>query len=377
MRHARSQSDGVLTRGYFDSDEENFDPLDEFSEPPAFSSPESLAVLQPPESSHEDTVFFEFGGHRWIHCQLGDLCHSYAIEECLLSKTTQFQRCEVIKTKAHGVALFLDGVINSAESDEYIYHEALVHPAMLSHPNPKRVFIGGGGEGATLREVLRYKSVEKCYMVDIDGELVEFIKESPELEFYHQGAFEDPRTELIYADAKGALENMPDEYFDVIILDLADPVDCGPAFPLWTKEYYETCLQKLTSQGIFVTQAGPMTNIEVGVICGPCANTLGAAGFSSVTVYGCHVPSFPEEWAFVIAHKNSTNIAWEFWDVIDRKINKRIDRGSENLRYYDGVTHQRMFALSKDVRKILTAETRVATLAEPMCYGAGIQGTFI
>ena len=103
--------------------------------------------------------------------------------------------------------------------------ESLVQPAMCAHPNPKTVFIGGGGEGATLREVLRHPSVEKAVMVDIDGDLVTVFRD--ELPQYPDGAFDDPRTELVFDDCKKYLEDY-DGRFDVIVLDLADPV-AGPS----------------------------------------------------------------------------------------------------------------------------------------------------
>ena len=161
---------------------------------------------------------------------------------------------------------------------------------MCAHPNPRNVFIGGGGEGATVREVLRHPSVETAVMVDIDGELCELfrtcarISSSPtpyklfvrlfergvdrlgfvaarmpwcttlyrpfrsELPQYQQGAYEDARTTLVYDDCKKYLEDY-EGTFDVIVLDLADPVEAGPSFPIWTVEYYTTCLQKLAPDG--------------------------------------------------------------------------------------------------------------------------------
>jgi spermidine synthase len=129
----------------------------------------------------------------------------------------------------------LDEKIQSTESDEYIYHEALVHPSLLAHPNPKRVFIAGGGEGATAREVLRHKSVERVVMVDIDDIVCKTSKEF--LPKHHRGAFDNPRYQLIIEDAKVWLQQT-EEKFDVMVLDLADPVEDGPAYMLYTKEFY-------------------------------------------------------------------------------------------------------------------------------------------
>ena len=305
---------------------------------------------------------------KWYHEDLGGgAMHSYKFRGNLMSVQTKFQRCEIVDTQAYGQVLMLDDVLNSAQADEYIYHESLVHPAMLSHPAPRTVFIGGGGEGATLREVLRHTSVEKCVMVDIDGELVDVFKASPEVAFYSDGAFEDPRTELICDDAKGRLESYPDGSFDVIVLDLADPVECGPAFPLWTKEYYDTCFAKLSVGGVLVTQAGPLSVNQVRDICTPCAHTL-AATFEKVHTYGSHIPSFANAWAFNMAVKPGA-AAVGAGDV-DRLVAERLDPKMA-LRFYDAESHLHMFSLPKPVREMLAAETRVATEAEPLVFVAG------
>ena len=93
---------------------------------------------------------------------------AFKMSKIYVDTKSKFQACQIIETLDHGKTLVLDGKTQSAANDEKVYHESLVHPAMMLHPNPKNVYIGGGGEGATMREVLRHKSVEKCVMVDID-----------------------------------------------------------------------------------------------------------------------------------------------------------------------------------------------------------------
>src|SRR5207302_580219 len=98
--------------------------------------------------------------------------YCFGITDVLYAGRTPFQRVEIVNTMSYGVALLLDGRMQSAEDDEYVYHEALVHPGMLAHARPERVLIIGGGEGATLREVLAYRSVHRATTVDIDPEAV-------------------------------------------------------------------------------------------------------------------------------------------------------------------------------------------------------------
>lgn len=310
---------------------------------------------------------------KWYHEDLGHgEMHSMSFGEVLYSATTPFQKVEVIDTEPFGHVLMLDGVLNSAEKDEYVYHESLVQPAMLAHPDPKTVFIGGGGEGATLREVLRHPGVEKAVMVDIDGDLVEVFKR--DLPQYPKGAFDDPRAVLIYDDAKKQLEDY-DGTFDVIVLDLADPVEAGPAFPLWTKEYYETCSSKLAPNGVLVTQAGPLSVNQVTEVCTPVAKTL-AAVFPTVMTYGAHIPSFGHTWAYHLAlkdHPEGADYATRPPTHIDQELVTRLGQGvASGLGWYDGITHAAMFSLPKPVRNALACETRVVTMDTPLAFVAGV-----
>ncbi len=105
-----------------------------------------------------------------------DTIQQFAVKDVLYHGKSEFQKVEMIETSAFGKCLILDGKIQSCEVDEFIYHEALVQPVMTLHPNPQTVFIAGGGEGATLREVLSHKTVKKVVMVDIDREVIELCK---------------------------------------------------------------------------------------------------------------------------------------------------------------------------------------------------------
>src|SRR5215210_994801 len=120
---------------------------------------------------------------------------AYEVTRVLARAQTAFQDVEIAETRAYGLALFLDGMPQSAVADEFVYHEALVHPALVAHPEPRRVLIAGGGEGATLREVLRHPGVERATMVEIDGELLELAR--AHLAPMHRGALDDPRADVV------------------------------------------------------------------------------------------------------------------------------------------------------------------------------------
>ena len=156
----------------------------------------------------------------WYHELIEDgLALSYRVDQVYHRGKSEFQEIEVVQTTPFGRLLVTDGLMQSSECDEVVYHEALVHPAMTLHENPKRVFIAGGGEGATMREVLRHPSVEECVMVDIDGILVEQCREH--CPFYNDNAYDDPRAKLVIGDAKKGLEDYPEGSFDVIVMDLS------------------------------------------------------------------------------------------------------------------------------------------------------------
>ena len=132
--------------------------------------------------------------------------------------------------------LLLDNVHNVCERDEFIYHEMIVHVPMMTHPNPKRVLIIGGGDGGSAREVLKYKDLEKAVMIDIDEVVVKSCKEHmPSL---NNGAFDSDRLELIIGDGIDYVKKAADNSFDVIIVDSTDPNPGTVGEVLFTEEFY-------------------------------------------------------------------------------------------------------------------------------------------
>jgi thermospermine synthase len=235
-----------------------------------------------------------------------DLKWSMVVKEVLHSGKSQFQSVELISSGPFGKVLLLDGKAQSAEADEFVYHELLVHPAMLLHPNPETVFIAGGGEGATAREVLRHKSVKKVVMVDIDKVVTDFCEQHLAA---NKQAFADPRLELINDDAKAQLEQSDCKY-DVIIGDLADPVYGGPCYQLYTQEFYETVVkEKLNPGGIFVTQSGPAGVLSCTEVFTSIHATLRAV-FGPAVAYTQHVPSYCDEWGWNLARKSSEEVSF-------------------------------------------------------------------
>jgi spermidine synthase len=304
---------------------------------------------------------------KWIEEEIEEgLRLSYGLNKVLSSSVSKFQTVDVIDTTPFGKALLCDNVMQSASVDEHVYHECLVHPALLTHPDPKTVFIGGGGEGGTAREVLRHKSVTKCVMVDIDGDVVDFCKEHLT---QNKAAFADPRLELIIDDAKKRIEESTEKY-DVIIMDLDDPLPGGPCYWLYTQSFYETCKSKLNPGGIFVTQsasAGIKTHTNV---FSAIHNTLKQV-FPTVRGYTQAVYSFCDEWGW--------NLAFDGVKVptaaeVDAAIAARV---TGELRFMDGMAYERLFMISKLHRKTLAEETHVNRVDNMKFQPAGTgQSTF-
>lgn len=289
---------------------------------------------------------------------------SYRVEEVLHRGQSEFQTVEVVKTVPFGSLLITDGLMQSSEVDEYVYHQSLVHPALTAHPNPKKVLIAGGGEGATLREVLKHPCVEECMMVDIDGIVVDMCREHTP--FYSAGAYDDKRTNLIIGDAKAGLEALADGSLDVIICDLSDPLDGGPCYQLYTTSFYAMCREKLAPGGILVTQSGCASVRDCHLVFTPIHNTLKQV-FPRVWGYTTCVPSFTSEWGFNICAKDKDATDLYVGIVADGTLEKRLaERKLTELSYYDQITHTRMFSMNRTLREQCRDEKRVMTVENPL-----------
>ncbi|TLY35357.1 MAG: polyamine aminopropyltransferase [Nitrospirae bacterium] len=282
--------------------------------------------------------------------------HLHAIRSVLLSKDSPFQHIEVMDLEDYGRALVLDGKVQSTQHDEFIYHEALVHPVMLLHPHPVRVMIIGGGEGATLREVLRHRTVQRALMVDIDREVVDVSRALlPEL---HGGAFEDIRTELVFEDARRWLE-AHDEIFDVIIVDLSDPIEEGPCYRLYTREFYQLVTSRLSPGGMISLQSGTVAPHDL-LNFSAIYRTLQTA-FKTVLPYTANVPCFGLPWGFQMAGKEAVPAL-----TADEYHERLLRRVQGELKYLTGAVCAGHLALPKHLRDRIERETRIIKDDDPL-----------
>ena len=296
-------------------------------------------------------------GNWFIEGVSPELAVMLKVRQVYYSGQTSYQKVEVLDSELFGRSLILDGKTQSTERDEHIYHETLVHPAMLCNPGPKQVFIGGGGEGGTLREVLAHRSVEQATMVDLDPEVVELCRKY--LPNHHKGSFDDPRTNLVHEDARGYLQNTS-SFYDVIILDLVDPLEGGTAALLYTQEFYSIAKARLNPGGVLVTQSGPAGLLNYTECFTTIFNTLTTL-FAHTKAAQVHIPAFQTLWGFTIA--SDTPFAEDSEDQVDAEVERRL---SNPLKYYDGISHRNMFALPKFQREGLESEDRVNKDSDPV-----------
>jgi len=246
-------------------------------------------------------------------------------------KKSKYQTIIIADTEDYGRALILDDYIQSSYHDEHFYHESLVHPAMVAHPAPRDVLILGGGEGATLREVLKHKTVQRAVMVDIDGDVVELSRRYlPEM---HQGSFDDPRARVVIEDGFIYVENAlkAGEKYDVVIMDLTDPYSSDVAKRLYTPELFQKIRKILRDDGVVVTQAGNSFFF-------PDAYDMVLNGvrsvFPIVAEYEVWIPSFGYAVNYILGSLRHDPAA-----LTADEVDKRLKERGVSTSFYSGRTH--------------------------------------
>src|SRR5262245_53079105 len=276
--------------------------------------------------------------------------HRFGVERVLYDGDTAFQHVLIFESKEYGTMLVIDGETQSAEDDEHVYHEALVHPALSRHPSPGQILIVGGGEGATLREVLRHRSVERAVMVDIDGELVDLARQY--LHDWHRGSSDDPRVQLVIADGVEFLARTSDR-FDVAFVDVCDYVEGTAVAQIYTPAFLASLASVLNPGGVTVIQGGELGRDEYQSHV--ALAKLVKAQFGLPTTCSTFIGSFWSEWSFLVVGEAARGIGDWSPAAVDAKIGSR---RLENLRFYDGLTHVRLFHLAKDIRDASPAPAR-------------------
>lgn len=222
--------------------------------------------------------------------------YSYDVEEILYKGKSRFQEIMVIRNSYFGRILVLDEVVQLTERDEFFYHEMLTHVVLSSHPNPKKVAVIGGGDGGAVREVLKHKTVEKVYFVEIDEEVINVSKK-----FFPSvsSGINDPRVEIKIMDGAEFITKRKKSFIDVVIIDSTDII--GFARSLFTDEFFAAVNNSLTDEGMFVTHTESLHFHKDMVIE---IQEILKKVFSVVDLYTAPIATYPGNWwAFAVASK--------------------------------------------------------------------------
>lgn len=233
----------------------------------------------------------------WLReMQLEGSAMTYKVNETLFRKKTKYQDLAIVDTKDLGKMLVLDGIVQTTIKDEFVYHEMITHIPLFTHPNPKKVLVVGGGDGGSIREILRHPSVEKAILCDIDGDVVEACKKYlPEI---GQNSLENSRCEVVIGDGIKFVQEHKNE-FDVIIVDSTDPFNMAEG--LFGGNFYKYIYDALTEDGIFVAQTEtPFFLPEIVKRVYSDANAI----FPITKLFMAGIPTYPGGyWSFTTGSK--------------------------------------------------------------------------
>lgn len=266
--------------------------------------------------------------------QIQDAVMTYKVKETLVTKKTPYQELAIVDTYALGRMLVLDGIVQTSIEDEYVYHEMITHIPLFTHPNPKKVLVVGGGDGGTIREVLKHPSVEKAVLCEIDEVVIEECKKYlPEISH----ALDDKKCEIFIGDGIKYVHEHKNE-FDVVIVDSTDPF--GAAEGLFGGSFYKEISQCLTEDGIFIAQTeSPFYLPEVVQRVYRDAKEV----FPVTKLFMAGIPTYPSGfWSFTVGSKK--------YDPEIAEIENKYD--IPDLKYYNKRLHKACFVLPEFVEKL-------------------------
>lgn len=274
-----------------------------------------------------------------------DVKFSIRINKQLYSAKSDFQRIDVYDSDEFGKFFTLDGYIMITEKDEFIYHDMIVHVPMATNPNIEKVLVIGAGDGGTVRELVRYKSIKKIDMVEIDKMVVDVCRE-----YFPNSTsgLNDSRVNLYFEDGLKFISDKKDEY-DLIIVDSTDPI--GPGEGLFTSEFYGNCYKALTKDGILVNQHESPFYPEYARQMQRAHKRI-REFFPISKVYQVHIPTYASgHWLFGFASKT-------YDPVKDLDADKWNSLGLKT-GYYNTEIHKGAFAIPNYVKELLEKSTQM------------------
>ena len=281
----------------------------------------------------------------WIEETLHpDFRFKMKVERVLFEGRSENQHVAVVENKMFGRTLYLDGVLQTSERDEFIYHEMLTHVPILGHGGVRDLLIIGGGDGGMLEEALKHRTIERATMVEIDPSVVDMCRQH--LPSISNGAFDDPRLDLVFADGVDFVRTT-DKRFDLVIIDSTDPI--GPGEVLFTDHFYQAAKRVLKEGGVLVTQNGvPFVQSDELKTSIAALSKL----FIEATCYTATVPGYvggPMAFGWAtdcLDHRQAT------LELLQR----RFIEADIEVRYYTPEVHQGAFALPGYIQKLTKAD---------------------
>lgn len=278
----------------------------------------------------------------------------YSIKKSLRKEKTKYQKIELVDTDEFGKVLLLDGITQVAEKNDFMYHEPMVHPALCCHPKPENILVIGGGDGGILREVLKYPTVKRVELAELDEGVIRFARKY--LDSVHGGSFDDPRVSVNVVDGRQFTKEHPGE-FDVVIMDMTDPF--GPSKMLYTKEFFRLVKKSFRSKsGVFVMHSESPVARPVAFSC--IQKTLNSV-FKSVNPIYTYIQMYAVLWSISIS-SDETDISRFKSPQIERKLKRY---SLEDLKMYNAQTHMSMQVPFPYIDEILTQPVRIITDAKP------------
>jgi len=260
------------------------------------------------------------------------------IKEILFSEQSPFQKVEIIDTDSTlGKILTLDDLMMTSVGDEYFYHEMISHIPMMNHTCPKSVLVIGGGDGGTVREVLKHSTVKKVVLCEIDAMVIDVCKKHlPTI----AGKLDDPRVKILVEDAIEYIKTKQKE-FDIVLIDSTDPM--GPGEGLFTEEFYTNVKKSLKKGGIVCAQSeSPVVNTEEI----KKMYTLLKKVFPITSTFTSAVPTYPGGyWAWAFCSETIEPLSY-----IDEK---RCEEITKTCKIYNKEYHLARFALPNFLKNLL------------------------
>jgi len=277
----------------------------------------------------------------WTETLYDPYGQQFSVDKVYFESKTEHQHLMIFHNALFGRVMVLDGIVQTTERDEFIYHEMLTHVPIISHGSVKRVLIIGGGDGGILREVCKHPTIEAITQVEIDQAVIDMAKEY--LPGHSDGAYDDPRANIVIADGIEFI-NSTEEKFDLIISDSTDPI--GPGEVLFTSNFYQGCKRCLNGNGILVTQNG-VAFMQMDEVT-ETADKL-APLFADWHFYGASIPTYIG---------GIMTFAWATDNIEARRlsletIRERFKLADIDTRYYNPEIHQAAFALPQYILKAI------------------------